>query len=184
LLQSVFSCMCPKERWWSKSGASGDTPWHRPMAHYGVGPPPSLWWTLGCSRVWVWCHFVHLSIDISMVSQQSMWSLFSALHLELTWNQWWRRLGSVFLALGVDQWCGRGPWGARRHQVGLLPHPVGLDPPTTSTCLLMLDIWHFCIVFLHEQSSPSTSGTRSIININHYLCCCLLPFLVQCWWSK
>jgi hypothetical protein len=46
--------------------------------------------------------FVYFSIIICMVSQQSMWCCFSALHLEPTWNQRWTKLGSVFLVLGED----------------------------------------------------------------------------------
>ena len=105
----------------------------------------------------------------------------SWIDLKSTMEKAWR---VCFLATPMDWWGGTSvPHRAMPSAVGR-PHQVAHGGPAMIQLPLVFDIWYFCKVFLHKQRSPSTNGTRSIININHYLCCCLLPFLVQCWWSK
>jgi hypothetical protein len=46
-----------------------------------------------------------------------------------------------------------------------------------SLCVYICHLFtYFCSNFLHTNKTPCTSGTRWIVNINHHLCCCLLPF--------
>jgi hypothetical protein len=58
---SVFPCMCLKERRWSESGVLGGMAGASTGVPLWSGPSPLVWWPQGCSRVWVWTPFVHLS---------------------------------------------------------------------------------------------------------------------------
>jgi len=68
--------------------------------------------------------------------------------------------------------------GPHRSTLGGLgqPHQVAHCGPALLRLLLVLDFLVHVYSFLHKQRSPSTSGNRSIININHYYGVDLLPF--------
>ena len=88
-------------------------------------------------------------------------------------------LGVCFLALGVDQSCGRGPRGAGWHQVQLVSQPSGPRPSLPCPlAFLLLNLMDFHQNFLQSHTSLGTSGTRSFVSKICYLC--VLPSL---WWD-
>jgi len=112
----------------------------RPMAHYGVGPPPSVWWPPGDVECGYAQDFVHLNHHMHGDSHNPCDASFGPLIMHRLGINGGRSLGVCFLHLGWisdvvgsqeasggAKWCRPAP-------------PSGPSPPATSTCLQMLDI--------------------------------------------
>jgi hypothetical protein len=164
---SVFPCMCPKKRRWSESGVPGGEALLRCGAPRGV---------VECVYECVLSIWAPDILDgESTIRVMPLFYIWSCTDLESTVEEAWECVSCTW-GESVTWQEAKGCWAALS-RAGRC-HQVGPDPPATSTCLLLLDIWQFCIVFLREQRSPCTSGNRWIININHYLSFCFLPCLV------